>query len=129
MKKAKLILILAIIFSLINISLAQADIIITVKYSDGCYVHGALVEVYHEGLLQIKCLGYTNKYGSFTCTSEELYPDCPYNDYRIKVWKPDDSWKDMFYATVDSNCNGNPNKTSTLTEDTCLSMEGKKLCR
>jgi hypothetical protein len=123
MKKANLVFISAVIlFSLINISLVQADLIITVKYNDGCYVKGALVKVWKDQPQNEVYVGVTNKAGTVTVDSF-YFPTCPYT-YDVQVFKPDEILKDHISAYVDATCTGS--RTSTLSEDTCLSMESKQ---
>ena len=67
MEKRKLVFLFSIVlYSLISISLAQADCVITVQYKDGCPTEGA--EVWVEDPYQTS-LGYTDSDGKVSCDS------------------------------------------------------------
>jgi hypothetical protein len=127
MKKANLVFVSSIIlFSLINISLVQADMVITVKYNDGCYVNGAFVEVWEDmdGTIEV-CAGWTNIDGKFICPSSSLnnHGCPPKTEYWVQIFKPDDVERWFGSGYVNGTCTGNVNANLPVS---CFSMESKQ---
>jgi len=108
-----------VLYSLISVSIAKADLIITVKYNDGCFVNEAFVEVWKNADFTGEvCAGYTNKHGKLVCPSSSL-PECPWT-YWVQIFKPypgDEKWAGA--GDVNGTCYGTVNPI--LTEDTCPS--------
>lgn len=143
MKKANLVLVLAIILSsTIFVNIAQAILPITVKYHDfggeedidprDCYARDATVYVYTTDPQPpgyITCAAPTNRYGMITCSDEEL-PFCQYPrwTYWIKIYTNDGVQRDYlpgnyFYNNSSGTCYGSV--TSILWSTSCQAYEHK----